>query len=72
VPIHAPPRVVSLETPIEDPETRRARFKQRLADTAQPQSGFKEVPNVYAFESLDDVRRAIVLSEILGPPKGLQ
>jgi hypothetical protein len=70
--VHRAPAVVSLETPIEDGETRRARFHERLAATAQPRTGIPVPQSAWAFASADEVRRAIVMAEILGPPKGLE
>ncbi|HSJ08190.1 MAG TPA: hypothetical protein VK936_15900 [Longimicrobiales bacterium] len=73
VKVHRPPEVVSLETAIEDPELRRARFQERLAEMSAPAlGGGPRGAHEYAFSSPDQLRRAIIMAEILGRPKGLE
>lgn len=72
-PVHEPPVVVSMETPLEDSETRYARFQRRRANlpsAARVQR--RREANPYRFTSAAELRRAIVLAEILGPPRGLE
>jgi hypothetical protein len=71
--VHEAPAIVSLETPIEEGEIRRAKFQKRLAGMSVPArvtSGAD--PKVMLFGSNDDLRRAIIVSEVLGTPKSLQ
>jgi hypothetical protein len=71
--VHRPPDVVSMETAIEDPELRRARFQERLAEMSEPaRGGGPRGAHEYAFRSAGDLRRAIIMAEILGRPKGLE
>jgi hypothetical protein len=73
VKVHRPPEVVSLETAIEDPELRRARFQERLAEMSAPAlGGGPRGAHEYAFRTAGDLRRAIIMAEILGRPKGLE
>ncbi|HSK17676.1 MAG TPA: hypothetical protein VK912_00945 [Longimicrobiales bacterium] len=66
------PRVVSLEELEFDTEKRHDRFHKRL-DTLKPAARVRRpAPSLYRFTNDEDVRRAIVMSEILGPPKGLE
>jgi hypothetical protein len=67
------PAIVSLEAPIEEGEVRRARFQKRLAGMSAPArvtSGAD--PKVMLFGSNEDLRRAIIVSEVLGKPRGLE
>jgi uncharacterized protein YqfA (UPF0365 family) len=73
VKVHRPPAVVSMETAIEDPELRRARFQERLAEMSAPAlGGGPRGAHEYAFSSPDQLRRAIIMAEILGRPRGLE
>lgn len=67
------PAIVSSEVPIEDPELRRARFQERLAAMSTPElGGGPRGIHKHAFASEEELRRAIIVSEILGRPKGLE
>jgi hypothetical protein len=71
--VHEAPAIVSLEAPIEEGEIRRARFQKRLAGMSAPArvtSGAD--PKVMLFGSNEDLRRAIIVSEVLGKPRGLE
>jgi hypothetical protein len=71
--VHEAPAIVSLEAPIEAGEIRRAKFQKRLADMSAPArvtSGAD--PKVMLFGSNADLRRAIIVSEVLGKPRGLE
>jgi hypothetical protein len=73
VPVHEAPAIVSLESPIESGEIRRARFQKRLAQMSDPAlvtSGAD--PKVMLFGSRAELRRAIVAAEVLGRPRGLE
>lgn len=73
VPKHEAPAIVSRDLPIEDPELRRARFQERLAAMSTPErGGGPRGIHEHAFASEQELRRAIIAAEILGPPKGLQ
>lgn len=65
------PQVVSLE-PLElDDEERHRRFHERVSvvtTAATEPTG----PAVFRFRSGEDLRRAMIVTEVLGPPKGLQ
>ena len=72
LPVRDLPRVVSMEALEFDTEKRHDRFHQRL-ETLKPAAVVRRpAPSLYRFTSDEDVRRAIVMSEILGPPKGLE
>lgn len=73
VPSRLPPRIVSMEALEFDDENRHAQFHDRLERTRKPAAGEgARKTATYRFSSVDDVRRAFVLKEILGPPKGLE
>ena len=66
------PRVVSMEALEFDTEKRHDSFHKRL-ETLKPAAKVRRpAPSLYRFTNDEDVRRAIVMSEILGPPKGLE
>lgn len=66
------PVVVSLETPPPAPERRHRAFHEKLAATArQPRPDRRAaVPN--GLRDRAALRRAVVLREVLGPPKALE
>ena len=66
------PRVVSLEELEFDTEKRHDSFHRRLETLTPVARVQRPSPGVYRFTNDEDVRRAIVMSEILGPPKGLE
>lgn len=72
VPAREAPVVVSMEKLQFDPAKRHARFHEMLESTAVSRPGDGRRAKVYRFTGAEDVRRAIVLREILGPPKGLE
>jgi hypothetical protein len=71
--VHEAPAVVSLEAPIEDSDARYARFQKRLAGMSAPAT-INRTPDQHStfFASDEDLRRGIIMAEILGKPKGLQ
>ena len=72
IPEREVPQVVSLEQLSFDSEKRHDRFHQRLETLTPAAKVRRPAPSTYRFTSDEDVRRAIVMSEILGPPKGLE
>ncbi|MBR9988444.1 MAG: hypothetical protein KFH98_01750 [Gemmatimonadetes bacterium] len=65
------PRVVSLEDLDIDDEKRHEQFHDRLDTLGRPARVRRKAPNAYRFTSDDDLRKAIIMSEVLGTPKGL-
>jgi hypothetical protein len=73
VKVHEPPTLVPMMgTTIEDSDVRRARFHERLASGPPAATIARRGVHAYAFGSSEELRRAIVLREVLGPPKGLE
>lgn len=70
LPRHEPPRVASLEALEIDDETRHDAFHRKLEATRQAPR--RITPHAWRFTGDDDVRRAIVMAEVLGRPKGLE
>jgi hypothetical protein len=66
------PQIVSLEKLTFDPEKRHDRFHEDLEALEGPARVRRPKPNPYRFTSDEDLRRAFVMNEILGTPKGLQ
>ena len=72
IPEREAPQVVSLEQLSFDSEKRHDKFHKRL-ETLKPAAKVRRpAPSLYRVTNDEDVRRAIVMSEILGPPKALQ
>lgn len=72
-PVEAEPVIVSMETLPESDETRHSSFHRRLAALAAPsevQRGKARVDS--GLHDPVQLRRAIIVSEILGKPKGLE
>jgi hypothetical protein len=73
LPRHAPPEIVSLEELVIDDEKRHETFQQRLA--ALPKAaGVRRIRRhelALRFRASDELRRAVIMSEVLGPPRGL-
>lgn len=72
--VHEPPRVVSLETPLDAPAERQAAFHRRLEGAQPAVPGLRRRPDAAAALGLHGagaLRRAIMLNEVLGPPRGL-
>jgi hypothetical protein len=68
------PAVVSLERPLPSAATRHAVFHQQL-DAPAPAVPGQRAPRPSARDRLfagDDMRRAFVLQEVFGKPKGLE
>jgi hypothetical protein len=73
IPLRAPSAAVSQAAPSLDPEVRRARFEARRALMPDaPMVLRPERSTEYAFRGFADVRRALVMAEILGRPRGLE
>lgn len=66
------PRVVSLEELDFDDQKRHEEFHDRLDSLAGPARVRRPKPSAYRFNTDEDLRRAIVMNEILGTPKGLE
>ena len=68
------PEAVTLETPPPPPEVRHAAFHRNLEETAEPRRS--PTPRsrglVRELQTRGGLRQGILLSEILGPPKGLE
>lgn len=62
---------VSLEKPLESPETRHRRFHE-IIDRPPPRRRTRRSPIGRALQSPESLRQAFVLSEVLGTPKGLE
>jgi hypothetical protein len=84
-PVHEPfdrphPIIVSLETPPPPPDSRRAAFHERLAArTGVPPQALPGRPprqptprQGLRLGDVESLRQAIILREVLGPPKGLE
>jgi hypothetical protein len=66
------PEIISLEAPIGESEERYARFQERRAGLAPAARVVRaRGKNLYAPQPGEDLRRAIVLAEVLGRPRGL-
>jgi hypothetical protein len=66
------PRVVSLEDLVIDGGKRHERFHHRLDTTRGPARVRRPAPSPYRFTGSADLRRAVIMSEVLGTPKGLE
>jgi hypothetical protein len=62
---------VSLERPLPTPEERHRAFHARV-DAPQPQRVHRRGPLSRALSDAGRVRQAVVLAEVLGPPRGLE
>ena len=71
-PIRAAPQVVSLEQLEYDSEIRHDEFHDRLDSLGGAAKVRRPAPSAYRFRTDEDLRRAIVMAEILGTPKGLE
>jgi hypothetical protein len=71
MPSYEAPKIVSLEDLEIDDELRHDRFHQKLEQLPPPARGRTRTPNAFRFTTDDDLRRAIVMSEVLGRPRGL-
>jgi hypothetical protein len=72
IPVRPSPRVVSLEQLSFDDERRHDQFHHRLDRLPRAATVGGRAGHDYRFTSRADVRRAIIMAEILGTPKGLQ
>jgi hypothetical protein len=66
------PRVVSLEELEIDSDERHDDFHDKLDRMAAAERAGRRPPNAFRFTKDDDLRNAIIMSEVLGPPKGLE
>lgn len=66
------PEAVSLEQPIPSDAVREREFHEELAHLPPPARAHRRRPIPFGLGHADEVRRAFILTEILGPPKGLQ
>jgi hypothetical protein len=69
VPTRDVPRVVSLEDLDIDDEARHDRFHEKLEATRRPAR--VQTPKAWRFTRDEDLRHAIIMSEVLGRPRGL-
>ena len=73
IPKHAPPEIVSLEELVIDDVKRHETFHDRLA--ALPRAERVHHDKLHELSQLfrepDELRRAIIMSEVLGPPKSM-
>lgn len=70
--VHEPPRVVSLETAPLAPEARHTAFHTKLDSTAprlEPRRRGRAT--ALGLRGRDSLRRAVILKEVLGTPRGL-
>lgn len=72
-PVREAPKVVSLEKTYFDAESRHNRFHERLEELP-PAAAVRSRRPTRASGLLDndDLRQAIIMNEVLGPPRGLQ
>jgi hypothetical protein len=71
-PLRPVPKVVSLEELAFDPEQRHDEFHDRLDALGGPARVRRPAPSAYRFRNIEDLRRSIVMAEILGTPRGLE
>jgi hypothetical protein len=71
-PLRPVAKVVSLEELDFDYEQRHDEFHDKLDGLGSPASVRRRVPNPYRFRNDEDLRRSIVMAEILGTPRGLE
>jgi hypothetical protein len=73
VPAPTPVRVVSLDKLVVDREAEHRRFRDKVQQTSAPPTRRRpRNPLAEALRRPEDVRRAVLLSEVLGPPRALQ
>jgi hypothetical protein len=73
VPVRAAPQVVSLEALSFDDEERHDAFHRRLDSLPAPAHMRRRVHPFAAASFTDtDLRRAVIMAEVLGPPRGLE
>lgn len=72
LPQHEPPTIVSLETVDIDDRLRHRQFHERMSNIAPAARVHLSAPSRHLMPSGEDLRRAIIMAEILGPPKGLE
>lgn len=66
------PEAVSLEQPVPSDAVREREFHEELAHLPPPARGHRRRRLPYGLGHDHEVRRAFILTEILGPPKGLR
>lgn len=66
------PKVVSMEALTIDPKKRHDEFHRKVDRLAARDAAAERSPRTALFASTDEVRRGIIVAEVLGPPKGLQ
>jgi hypothetical protein len=73
IPVHRPPEVVSLEELVIDDAKRHESFHERLAALPGAARVRRRPRHALAerFRAQDEIRRAIIMSEVLGRPRGL-
>jgi hypothetical protein len=62
------PNIISLETPLPSAQARHAAFHQRIAE---PLAAEKQKKGAFALTDHQELRRAFVMQEIFGRPRGL-
>ena len=71
-PVRLVPKVVSLEEIDFDYDLRHDEFHDKLDSLGGPARVKRPALSPYRFRSNDDLRRSIVMAEILGTPRGLE
>jgi hypothetical protein len=71
-PLRPVPKVVSLEELSFDPDQRHDEFHDMLHTLGGPARVRRPALSAYRFKTDEDLRRAIVMAEILGTPRGLE
>jgi hypothetical protein len=64
------PRVVSLEKDLPSDAERHADFRRRLSASRSAESGTPTRRSIFAGRK--QLHRAMILREVLGPPRGLE
>ncbi|HEX6937873.1 MAG TPA: hypothetical protein VF158_00565 [Longimicrobiales bacterium] len=72
IPAEELPVVVSVETPPPPPEERHRAFHEKLASASPVRRPARRRALAMALGGRSELRRAMVLREVLGPPKGLE
>jgi hypothetical protein len=73
IPAREAPAIVVFDEATLDPERRRAEFKARRALLEEaPTFARRQRRDDLTLSTREDLRRAIIMAEILGPPRGLQ
>lgn len=72
LPVRTPPVIVSMEDVNIDGRLRHQQFHTRIDSLGKAAHVRIRPANAYRITGEEDLRKAIVMAEVLGPPKGLQ